>query len=112
MKKLTGLDDKIQNLDADVVTEDRLPSFRYLLKVMLNRQVAKNAEESLDVNQILLKLRMVEPEIDLENNEFRILQEKIKQNEAKMFQGSHGQVLAYLDKCDKASDKKTDLEVK
>lgn len=112
MKKLDGLDERINNLDGDQVPEDKMPTLRYLLKVMLNRQVAKTAEESLDVNQILLKLRQVEPDIDLENGEFRVLLEKVKENQAKMFQGSHGQVLAYLDRCDKASETKKELEVK
>ena len=112
MKKLTGLDDRTLNLDGDPIPPEKMPTLRYLIQVILNRQVAKNAEEAIDANQILLKLRQVEPDIDLENNEFRILSEKIKANEAKLFQGSYGQLTAYLEKCDKASDKKADLEVK
>lgn len=112
MKKLTGIDDRILNLDGDPIPEDKMPKLRYLIQVILNRQVAKNAEESLDVNQILLKLRQTEPDIELENGEFRILSEKIKENQAKLFQGSYGQLTAYLEKCDKASEKKSDLEVK
>jgi hypothetical protein len=112
MKKLTGLDDKILNLEDVEVDESQLPTFRFLIKLILNKQVAKDADESLDVNQILLKLRQVEPDIELENAEFKIIREKVGKNEAKLFQGPHGQVLAYLDKCDKASEKKPDLEVK
>lgn len=106
MKKLTGLDEKIINLEEGDIAPERLPSYRTLLKIILNKQIAKSAEESLDVNQILLKLRQVEPDIEFENAEFRIIKEKVGENQAKMFQGPHGQVLAWLDKCDKASDEK------
>jgi hypothetical protein len=112
MKKLTGLDEKILNLEDGNVPEEALPSFRTLIKVMLNKQVAKNADESIDVNQILLKLRMVEPDIEFENAEFKLIKDKVGENQAKMFQGPHGQILAYLDRCDKASEKKPGLEVK
>lgn len=113
MKRLTGLDDKIVNLEAGEVPADQLPSYRNLLKTILNRQVAKNAEEALDVNQILLKLRLVESDIEFENAEFKLIKDKVNENQAKMFQGPHGQMVAYLEKCEKASEeKKPALEVK
>lgn len=112
MKKLTGLDDKILNLEDVQIDESKMPSLRFLLKVILNKQVPKDADESLDVNQILLKLRQVEPDVEFENAEFKKIVEKVRENKAGLFQGPHGQLLAWLDKCDKASDKKPDLEVK
>ena len=112
MKKLTGLDDKILDLEEGKAPQEMLPSLRTLIKIMLNKQIAKSADESIDVNQILLKLRQVEPDIEFENAEFKLIREKVAENQAKMFQGPHGQVLAYLDECGKAPDKKADLEVK
>jgi hypothetical protein len=110
MKKLTGLDEKIINLEDVVIKETDLPSLRYLIKIILNKQVAKDADEAIDVNQILLKLRMVEPDIEFENAEFKLIQDKVRENKAQLFQGPHGQLLAYLKKCD--VEIKKDLEVK
>lgn len=111
MKKLTGLDDKILNLEDDKVDESKLPSYRYLLKIILNKQVPKDADDSIDVNQILLKLRQVEPALQFENAEFKKIREKVVENKAQLFQGPHGQLLSWIDKCDKESEK-PGLEVK
>lgn len=112
MKKLNNIDDKILNLEDVQINESQLPTFRTLIKYMLNKQVAKNAEEALDVNQILLKLRQAESDLEFENAEFKIIKEKCGENQAKLFQASHGQIVAYLAKCEKESEKKPELEVK
>jgi len=107
MKKLTNLDGRIEVLDDRTnVDEKGLPTFRSLLRMILNNQVPKNAEESLDVNQILLKLRQVETELEFENAEFKLLYDKTGENQAKMLQQFHGQLLAYLKSCEKESEKK------
>lgn len=107
MKKLMAIDKTIELLDGNEVNPSmKLPTFRFLIQTVLNNQVPKNGEESLDINQVLLKLRQVEPDIELENAEFKILKEKVGENQAKMFQGPHGQLLAYLNACEKESEKK------
>ena len=107
MKKLTAIDTPIEILDGnDPNPNMKLPTFRALIKIILNNQVPKNQEESLDVNQILLKLRLHDVEIEFENAEFKLLKDKVGENQAKMFQGPHGQLMAYLVACDKASDEK------
>lgn len=107
MKKLTAVDTPIEILDgSEPNPKAKLPTMRGLLKIVLNNQVPKNQEESLDVNQILLKLRLVDSDIEFENAEFRLMKEKVAENQAKMFQGPHGQLMAYIVACEKADDKK------
>lgn len=111
MKRLTGLDDKIVSYDPDVKSE-MLATFRGLLRIALGNIVSKNAEEGLDLNQILLKIRIEEPNIEFENGEFRTMKQVVERNDVKMFQHSHGPLTAYLVKCEKESEKKPELEVK
>lgn len=107
MKKLMAIDTQIELLDGSEANPNiKLPTIRSLIKIILSNQVPRNGEESLDINQVLLKLRQVELDIELENAEFKILKEKVGENQAKMFQGPHGQLLAYLNACEKESEKK------
>lgn len=106
MKKLTALDTQIEILDGTEPNPNiKLPTFRSLIKIILNNQVPKNAEESLDINQVLLKLRQVEPDLEFENAEFKLIYDKAGENQAKMFQSAHGQLIAYLKSCEKVSEK-------
>jgi hypothetical protein len=103
MKKLTGLDDKLPSDDAK---KNDMPTIRATIRTMMNTAVPANNEESIEINQVLLKLRQVEPDIELENAEFAIIMRKFNDNAAKMFAQFHGPTVAYLKEIEKASEGK------
>lgn len=105
MKKLTGLDDK-QYVYEDPKPDDKVPTYRELLRIALGRIVPKAADQSLNISIILRQLRKETPEIDLENEEFKTLKEVVGKNEANMFQVSHGPLMDWITACEKASEKK------
>lgn len=111
MKKLTGLDDQ-QYLYEDPKPEDKVPTYRELLRIALGRIVPRTAEQSLNISIVLRNLKSTTAEIDLENDEFKTMKETVATNEAKLFQASHGPLMDYVVACEKASEKKTPLEVK
>jgi len=108
MKKLTKLDDKIEV--AEELSEDQkkgLWSYRRMIQIVLNNCTPRNNEESMDIHQILLKLRMKEPDIEFEDAQFKLIWEKFDANgDGKNFQRFHGPTVFYLKQCEKA------LEVK
>lgn len=104
MKTLKDLDQRLIDFENRVAKESDLPTMRQTLTRLLSASVPKTAGESLDANQVLLKLRQTEAVINLENSEFAVLKKKVEANEAGMFQAGHGQVMAYLDACDKEKE--------
>lgn len=109
MKKLTAIDTQIVSLDGNELPANvKLPTLRNLIRIILNNQVPKNSEDSLDTNQILLKLRIDDPDVVLENSEFKLIKDKVNENQAKMFQSGHGQLVAYLTSCEKAGEKESE----
>ena len=102
MKVLKNVDREVEYLDGfNLPAGTKLSTMRMLLKVLLNRTVAKNPDDAIDTNQLLLKLRLVEPDIQLENAEFKALKEKVDANEMKLPQGEYGQLVAYVRECEK-----------
>jgi len=107
MKTLKNVDREVEYLDGFTLPSGtKLSTMRMLLKVLLNRTVAKNPDDAIDTNQLLLKLRLTESDIQIENAEFKALKEKVESNEMKMPQGENGQLVSYIRECEKDSEPK------
>lgn len=105
MKKLVKLDDRVPTF-TDEQKAETMPTYRSLIKSMVTNSVPKNNEESVELNQIIMKLKLVEPEIDFENSEFKVIIEKFDTNQVKMFAGFHSPVVAYLKEIEKTGENK------
>lgn len=107
MKTLKNVDREVEYLDGfNLPSGTKLSTMRMLLKILLNRTVSKSPDEAIDINQLLLKLRLVESDIQLENAEFKVMKEKVEANEMKMPQGEYGQLVTYVRECEKDSETK------
>ncbi len=108
MIKLTELDSETTHfVDLDSMAPEerpKCPTFRRLLKNLMGGTKAKSGEESLDMIQIGLKLKL-EGDIEVDNNEFRILKTKAEANTLEWNANWQGQVLLYLKKMETESEK-------
>jgi len=111
MKKLTELDTQQYSYE-DTKDGEKLPTYRELMRIGLGRVAPKSAEQSMNLSIVLRKLRAKEDFVELENEEFKVAKDILGANEVKMFQVSHGPLMDWLTACEKASDKKPELEVK
>jgi len=102
MKKLIGVQDATVLFDEDAIARGiKPPTYGTLLTNLLNGIQPRNNEESAVVGQILLKLRMRENELSLENADFKLVLEKLNENFVKMYAGYHSQLLLWLQKFEK-----------
>jgi hypothetical protein len=107
MKKLIELDKQVAILDeAMIVPGMKLPTYRGLLKNILNQTSPKNNEESAVMGQLLLKLRVAEPILEIDNDDFKLILAKMDLNEGKMYAGFHSQLLSWLREIEKMGDLK------
>lgn len=103
MVTLEKLDDKIENL---IDTREEMSTYRKLLKISIGNLPPKSADEMLELNQVLMKLKMVEADIQFENHEIKTVIDKVSENKVGLPQISIGQLLAYLKACEKAANEK------
>lgn len=82
---------KISGLDVSKVV-----AFRRLLLNQIGGSVADNGEESLDLNQLGLKLRQEQDSVDLEDAEFRLLKKYCERNQIRWVSHFQSQVLSLL----------------
>jgi hypothetical protein len=102
MKKLIGVQDVAVLFDEQLIIQGiKPPTFGTLLTNILNGVQPRNNEESAAIGQILLKLRMKENELAVENADYKVIVEKLNENAAKMFAGYHSQLLLWLQKFEK-----------
>lgn len=109
MKKLTALDTIIDNL---IDTKEQMPTYRTLLRNCIGFVRPTNADEMLELDQVLLKLRLTDSDIEFENHEFKIMMDKVAENKIGLPQLSIGRLYAHMKFCEKESEKKPGLEIK
>lgn len=97
MKTLKNLDEKPLSFEDDVPESVRatMPTFRKLMKAAIGMTAAKNGEESVDLFQIGLKLA-VDGDVQLEDAEFKLLNEACEKNPAQWIAHYQGQVIIKL----------------
>jgi hypothetical protein len=107
MKKLTDLDKQMVIFDESMIRPGMIvPSYRGVLKNVLNVAAPQNNEQSAIIGQLLLKLRVAEPTLEIENEDFKLIMEKLNLNEAKIFGGFHSQLYLWLKEIEKEGEKK------
>jgi len=85
MKRITGIDTKPDHYQADATAEalEKMPTFRKMFIGAVGGATAKGQEEALDLQQIVLKLRVLNADgdhVDLEEAQLRLLTKKVEEN--------------------------------
>lgn len=111
MIELKGLNQKPETLEENPTPEllREVPTYRRLFKMIIGNSLAKDkSEESVDMVQIAMKLKIDDDSIPLEDAQFKLLREKVIDNYPKLTGMYQGQLLMLLDKCkdDSKKDKK------
>lgn len=111
MMTLKELSKKPEILDDNPTPElmKDVPTYRRLFKMVVGNSMAtEKTEQAVDMVQIAMKLRIDEDSIPLEDAQFKLLREKVVENQVKMTALFQGQMINLLDECEKASkgDKK------
>jgi len=104
MKTLKGLNSKPEVLDDNPNPElsKDIPTYRRLFKMVVGNSVAADkSEQAVDMVQIAMKLRIDEDSIPLEDAQFKILREKVIENQVKLTALFQGQLINLLDAADK-----------
>ncbi len=108
VKTLKGLDEKPSLIEevADEKVLEAIPTFRRMLRIIAgNSQPKPGTEESIDLVQIGLKLK-VEGDVSLEDAEFKLLLAKAKDNRPDYSSQILGQILLKFKDAEKEADKK------
>lgn len=102
MKTLTGLDTKPEPIEESTPKEilETFPTYRKLLKNCIGISKAKDGDESIDLLQLGLKLK-VEGDVSLEDAEFKMLKEKCSNNPLNWESHYQGQVMLKLKEAEK-----------
>ena len=112
MKILKGLNNKPEILEENPTAEmtKDVPTYRRLFKMVVGNSIAKEkTEEAVDMVQVAMKLRIDEDTIPLEDAQFKILREKVIDNDVKLTALFQGQMIILLDEA-KKSNKEPKLE--
>lgn len=98
MKTLKDLDTHLVHFEEDlpIDTVAQLPTYRKMYKAALGMVSSKNGEEAIDLYQVGLKLKLNEPQIDLEDAEFKLLKEACAKNPVQWMAHYHAQVVLKL----------------
>ncbi len=102
MRKLTGLDDKLTALIDETKPEniEAMPTYRHCLKLAAGQGKSKTADEARRLVRVLGKLR-VDGDVELQDEEFRALVERVSSNTSEFITSIQGQILERLDASDK-----------
>lgn len=97
MKKIKGLEDKLSPIEELPKGVDvKLPTYRAMFKAAVGNSLGKSGEESIDLYQVGMKLKIEGDSIDLEDAEFKLLREACEKNPAQWTAHYHAQVLMKL----------------
>jgi hypothetical protein len=101
MKKITGLDDKIVPLISDADTPltqaDDMPTVRQCLIVSVGKGNAKSADEARRCVRVVNKLRVGDNVIELADEEFLLVLQKVVANPNGFIADIQGQLIEKLD---------------
>lgn len=110
MKTIKGIEEKL-SLVEDVApgADVQLPSYRQMFKAAVGNSLGKDGDNSIDLYQLGLKLKVEGKSLDLEDAEFKLLKTACETNPAQWKAHFHAQVLIKLKDSEKTPKK---LEVK
>jgi len=98
MKIIKNVDAKLSHFSDDFQESEgqQLPTYRRLFKAAVGMTMGKNPEDTIDLYQLGLKIKIDGVDIELEEAEFRMLSAACKNNPAQWTSHYHGQVLLKL----------------
>lgn len=102
MKTLKGLNSKPETLDENPTSElmKDIPTYRRLFKMVVGNSMAtEKTEQAVDMVQIAMKLRIEDDSIPLEDAQFKLLREKVIDNQIRLTALFQGQMISLLDAC-------------
>ena len=110
MIKIKGLDDRVIPILTDGLTQEQLAqamTYRKVFVGIISNSIAKSGEEAIELVQLGLKLKLTEPEVDIEDSEFKLLKKTIDENKNGILNTLlQGSALILLNKCESESKKK------
>lgn len=85
MKRITAIDTKPDHYQEDATAEalEKMPTFRKMFIAAVGGASAKGQEEAMDLQQIVLRLRVLNADgdhVDLEDAQIRMLTKKVEEN--------------------------------
>ena len=109
MKTIKDVDQKLEyfiesaELDekARKKLEDDIPTYRQLYRAAVSMAVSKSGTEAIDAYQVSLKLRTAEPNVSLEDAEFRLLKNTCEANPVGWMAFFHAQAILRLQAAEK-----------
>lgn len=98
MKTIKNVDAKPIHFQDDVPPEviAQLPTYRKMFRAVCGMGLAKGGDQAMDLVQLGLKMQLDQPDISLEDAEFKLLKERCDQNVCQWQVGFHGQVMLKL----------------
>ena len=103
MKKLTGLEEKLEKLNEK---DSDMQSFKEFFKAAVSFSITKSGDEAVDLFEIAIKIRRANGEVDLEDAEFKKLSSKVGENPVGWPSWVHAQLVSKLRAIEKESEKK------
>lgn len=106
MKKIKDIDQKPSHFQDDVPAEtiDQMPTYRKMFRAAVGMALGRSGEESIELYQIGLKLKLDGSELSLEDAEFKILKDKCQQNPVGWSAHFHAQCLLKLKEAEAAKE--------
>lgn len=97
MKKIEGLNERIVPLTDEAGAFEAMPTIRQCLTLNVGKGSAKTADEARRITRIVNKLRGDAPFVELADEEFNLLVQKIIGNAHGFIADIQGQLLEKLD---------------
>lgn len=106
MKTIKDVDSKPTHFQDDVPQEviDQMPSYRKMFKAAIAMGLAKDGENAIDLMQLGLKFKLADPDISLEDAEFKLLKDRCSQNTPSWQAHFHAQVMLKLKDAEKSKE--------
>jgi hypothetical protein len=98
MKTLTNVDDHLDSFNEELNDDQRrvLPTYRQAFKSIVGMTLNGDPEKAIDLYQLGLKFKLDEPNIQLEDAEFKLLKEATQKNPSQLLNHFWSQILLRL----------------
>ena len=103
MKTIKNVDDNLQSFNDELSEEEKrsLPTYRKAFKAILGMVLNNDPEKALDLAQVGLKFTLAQPDISLEDAEFKLLKEATNKNPSQLLNHFWAQILTKLKDAEK-----------
>ena len=101
MKTIKALDTRLEPFLRDQVDPEKMPTIRDIIRIQLNSYKPANNSESLEIGNVLAKLKLPDVDIEFENAEFHLIMRLFNDNQAALVSGWHTPVVTHLSQCEK-----------